>query len=143
MSDLPRTGDGFSPGRRPHEVVTRLKNGTRTIVQANTPRETETAPHPMFGHVERKALGGMAREEHAGIVVAANTAIAELQELLALATERADVALGLIDAAVGQTSVESGRNAMAYVAGTKEKIEEAYRSTVIAQDELRRYAEGF
>lgn len=83
------------------------------------------------------------REEHAGIVAAAGTAIAELQELLALATDRADVAIGLVDAAVGQTAVESGRNAMAYLGGCKEKLDEAFRATQVAHDELRRYGDGF
>jgi hypothetical protein len=85
----------------------------------------------------------MAREEHAGIVAAAGQAIAALQEHLAVSTEQAEVAIGFIDAAVGQTSVESGRNAMAFLAGCKEKLDEAFRATVAANEELTRYGNGF
>jgi hypothetical protein len=85
----------------------------------------------------------VSRDDHAGVVSAARAAIAEVQELLALATDRAEVAVGLIDSAVGATPVESGRNAMAYMGGCREKIDEAFNATSVAQQELERYGGGF
>lgn len=83
------------------------------------------------------------REEHAGAVYAAIDAIGRLQELLAVATEQCDVAVGTIVSSTGSTEVESARNALETMSGCKEKIEEVFGMSIEAIDDLRKYAGGF
>lgn len=83
------------------------------------------------------------RGEHYGSVHAAIDAVGRLQELLAMATEQCDVAVGAILASTGSTEVESARNAMDFIAGSKDRIDEIYGATQAAVAELERYVGGF
>jgi hypothetical protein len=83
------------------------------------------------------------RGEHFGAVHAAIDAVAVLQERLAMATEQSDVALGAILACTGSTQVESGTNALNFIAGIKDRIDECFGVAEQAIAELHRYAGGF
>lgn len=83
------------------------------------------------------------REQHSGAVAASIDAISRLQELLAVATEQCDVAMGAILSATGSSEVESARNAMEFIAGCKTRIDETYSMAHGAVEELRRYGGGF
>ncbi len=83
------------------------------------------------------------RGEHFGAVHAAIDAVGRLQELLAMATEQCDVAVGAILVSTGSTEVESARNAMDFIAGSKDRLDEIYGATQAAVAELERYAGGF
>lgn len=84
-----------------------------------------------------------AQENHAAAAYGAIDAIGQLQEMLAVATDRAEMAMGAILEATGSTEVESARNALDYLAGAKERVNESYGMCVNAVAELRRYAGGF
>lgn len=85
----------------------------------------------------------MSREVHQGAVQGAIQTIGEVQETLAVATNHCDVAMGAVIEATGAAEVDSAQNAMNYLAGAKEKIDEAYRALLVAAEELRRYGDGF
>lgn len=69
--------------------------------------------------------------------------IGELQEVLAMATDRVELAIGMTISATGDTETESGRNALAFLAGVKERVDEAYGMSQQAVAELQRYRGGF
>jgi hypothetical protein len=60
-----------------------------------------------------------------------------------MATEQRDVALGAILACTGSTQVESGQNALNFVSGVRERLDEAFNMCQAAVAELQRYAGGF
>lgn len=80
---------------------------------------------------------------HQGAVAAAIERIADLKEALAMATDRAETAVGLTLESVGATETESGRNALDFLAGVKERVNEAYGMAMQAEQELNRYRGGF
>jgi hypothetical protein len=47
--DMPRTGNGRTGGKKPDGVVTRLANGVKAIVQADTPKSTPRKRSKWFG----------------------------------------------------------------------------------------------
>jgi hypothetical protein len=83
------------------------------------------------------------REQHAGAVHSAIESIGEIQDLLAMATERCEMAMGAVVSATGSTQVESARAAVDSIAGCKDRIQEIHGMMSNAVDELRRYSEGF
>lgn len=83
------------------------------------------------------------RGEHFGATQAAIEAVAIMQEHIAMATERGGEALAAIQAAVGDSQIESANNATQFIAGTLERLSECYGVTVQAVSELQRYAGGF
>jgi hypothetical protein len=83
------------------------------------------------------------RADHQGAVFNAVNEMGELQERLAMATEQCNVALGAIAACVGATDVASGQNALAYIAGCKDRIEELFGVVQQAVEEMSRYGRGF
>ena len=82
-------------------------------------------------------------EAHAGAVAAAIERVGELQEALAMATDRAESAIGMTLESTGSTEVDSARNALDFLSGAKERVEEAYRMSQQATAELQRYRGGF
>jgi len=80
---------------------------------------------------------------HSYAVLAAIDRIGELQEGLALCTDRCELALGMTQNAIGDTQMESGTNAQAFLAGIQERINEAYGMAQQAVAELERYRGGF
>lgn len=83
------------------------------------------------------------RGDHYGAVENAINAISSIQEFIAMATQQTDVAMGAILSATGSTQIESAQNAMNFIAGTRDKLEETYAATEQAVAELHRYQEGF
>ena len=69
--------------------------------------------------------------------------VGELQEALALCTDRVALAIGVTADSVGQTHMQSGQNAPAFLAGVQERINEAYGMSQQAVAELQRYRGGF
>ena len=82
------------------------------------------------------------RDQHAAAVSAVVQTLGELQELLALATEKADMAIGMAQSAIG-TDVESARNVSEYTGAAATYINQAFGSVTVAVDEARRYMNGF
>lgn len=83
------------------------------------------------------------RGQHSDAVNAAIIEVAKLQEYIAMATEQCDVAVGAILVSTGATQVESARNAMDFIAGCKDRLDEMYGITMNAVLELERYRGGF
>jgi hypothetical protein len=83
------------------------------------------------------------RGQHWEATHAAIDAVGVLQERLAMATEQSEVALGAVLACTGSTQVESGQNALNFLAGIKDRIEECFGVAEQAVAELQRYAGGF
>lgn len=82
--------------------------------------------------------------EHRGAVDNALRAIGELQEAIALVTDRQESAMGAVIMAVGQTpNVESAQNTMNFIAEIRNRTDEMYRITESARAELERYSGGF
>jgi hypothetical protein len=79
------------------------------------------------------------------MVGAAKAAIGELQEVLSLATDKAENALTVTTLATGgeQCLSEAGRIAFEAAAVFGDKIAEVYRMTEVSVAELDRYAGGF
>lgn len=82
-------------------------------------------------------------DAHVGAVMAAVELCGEVQEHIATVTDLVDRAIGATLSATGATRVESARNAMEFLAGTKERVNECYGMVDQAAAELRRYAGGF
>lgn len=80
---------------------------------------------------------------HQGAVAAAIEKIADLQQALAVCTDSAETAIGLVLESVGATEHESARNALDLISGAKERVNEAYGMSMQAKAELERYRGGF
>jgi hypothetical protein len=87
----------------------------------------------------------MSQGAHQEMVAAAQAAIGELQEVLALATDKAENALTVTTLATGgeMCNSEAGRIAFEASAVFGEKIQDVYRMTEVAVAELTRYVGGF
>jgi hypothetical protein len=81
--------------------------------------------------------------EHQAAAAAATAAVAQIQEVCAMGTERCDQAVGTILNAVGSTEMESARNAMSMIQHAKYLFDEAYGACNNAVAELERYRGGF
>ncbi len=83
-------------------------------------------------------------EMHRLAVNAAAHAIGEVQESLAIVTDRQESAMGAVIMAVGQNpNVESARNAMNFTARVRALAEEAFQACAQAKAEVERYGGGF
>lgn len=82
-------------------------------------------------------------ETHQAAAASAITAVARAQEFIAITTEQLDVAMGAILEATGSTEVQSATNALDFIAGAKERVQEAYGMTSAAVFEIERYKGGF
>lgn len=80
---------------------------------------------------------------HKAAVTGAIDALGHLQEVISVATESCDVAMGAILACAGSTEMDSGQNAMALVGAAKEKLDEVFRQITAAVEEMERYGRGF
>lgn len=86
----------------------------------------------------------MSREGHAEAVGAAIASIAEIQELIAVGTDRCESAMGAVIMAVGQNpNVDSAQAAMNFTAEIKNRFDETYRITEAAIEQLNSYLAGF
>lgn len=86
----------------------------------------------------------VAREEHIQAVGFAGMQVEELEGLLVAAREKQQECLGLVITAVGDDpAVESARNAMEFVAGIADRIDEIVGMCESAKSELNRYGGGF
>jgi hypothetical protein len=82
--------------------------------------------------------------EHRAAVDGAKFAIGELQEGLAVCTERAESAMGAVIMSVGQNpNVDSAQQAMNLVAEAKSRVDEIYGMLEQAKEHLDNYAAGF
>lgn len=70
-------------------------------------------------------------------------AVGEVQDAMAQATDACDRAMGAIMEAVGQSQVESATNALQFVGGIKDRVEECFGMSQQAVADLDRYAGGF
>jgi len=84
-----------------------------------------------------------AREQHKAATLAADKASARTMESLAVSLERLDNAFQMIRLAAGNTDVQTGRDALHFTAGARERIEEAMRMIDNARTQLRLYGAGF
>lgn len=82
-------------------------------------------------------------DNHQAAVSGAIEKIGELQESLARATDQAETAIGAVLESIGSTEVASARNAMDFLSGVKERVDEAYGMSRNAVAELERYRGGF
>lgn len=83
-------------------------------------------------------------EMHRLAVNNAAHAIGEVQEAIAIVTDRQESAMGAVIMAVGQTpNVESAQNAMNFMARVRVLAEEMYSACVQAKAEVERYGGGF
>lgn len=83
------------------------------------------------------------RGDHSGAVQAAIYAVGELQDVLAMATDRCEMAIGACIGATGASEVESAQNAMNALQGVKDEIDRLFGMTNVAKEELIRYGGGF
>jgi hypothetical protein len=81
--------------------------------------------------------------QHRAATDEAINALGTLQERLSVAVEACDVAMGAILACTGSTDVESAQTAMRMVAGAKDHLDEIFRATQTAVEEMERYGRGF
>lgn len=78
----------------------------------------------------------------AAAFVAINT-IGELQEALSITTDACERTIGAIQEAIGQSQVQSALNAIRFIAGIRERMNEDYAMAEQAKAELERYVNGF
>jgi hypothetical protein len=84
------------------------------------------------------------REPHFQAVGFAGLIVQELENVLAVAREKADEAVGAVYAAVGAvTTVDSARNALEHIASVRDRIPELIAQTEVVKAELNRYSSGF
>jgi hypothetical protein len=82
-------------------------------------------------------------EQHAQAVAFAGAELEGLRNLLYVAHEKAEQAIGAVFQAVGQEPVESARNAVEHTAHVRDQIRELTASIEVAIGELQRYRGGF
>lgn len=80
---------------------------------------------------------------HQAAVFAAINAVGELEEGLSLVSDAADRAIGAVQEATGQSQVESALNAIRFIGGIRERMQENYAMAERAKAELERYMAGF
>lgn len=87
----------------------------------------------------------MSQQAHQESVAAAKNAIADVQELLAVALDKADTARALVEIATGggQAATEAGRMSFELTVMIDVKLQEADGVCANAVAELDRYAGGF
>jgi hypothetical protein len=78
----------------------------------------------------------------AAVYVAINN-VGELQEALSMATDACERAIGAVLEGTGESHVESAQNAVSYLAGVKERVQECFGMSETAKAELQRYMGGF
>lgn len=88
-------------------------------------------------------MAGDARSTHFESVETAIRAIGELQEVLRLASERAENAQVYVQMATGLSSVPAADSARAFTAETHNRLEELFRITERIAEELRAYSSQF
>lgn len=84
-----------------------------------------------------------AYEPHREAADYAINAMEELQGVLALATERCEMAIGAAQHATGNTPKESAQNSVAFLQQVKEELDRLSGITNAAMDEMNRYGGGF
>lgn len=85
-----------------------------------------------------------AHTPHHEAVGFAGMEVEELEGMILAARNRAEEVLRVIANAVGANpNTESGQNAMAFIAGVKERLEELVGVCESAKAELNRYSSGF
>lgn len=84
-------------------------------------------------------------DSHHAAVQATKNTLGEIQELLSVATDKADQAAAEAAMATGgmESNSEAGRNGFERTLMTKVKLQEAYGMAETAVAELERYAGGF
>lgn len=85
------------------------------------------------------------RGQHEEGAYAGRQAVTELQEVLLLAKEKAQIAAGAVAMATGGHNCrsEAGRNAFELVATLEEFTDEMIRKTEVINSEIDRYINGF
>jgi len=84
------------------------------------------------------------RDSHHDAVGFAGLQVQELQNILAAASEVHQEAMGIILSAVGEDQpMESGRNALEWMAGIGDKLRELIGICENVKAELNRYGSGF
>jgi hypothetical protein len=82
-------------------------------------------------------------DAHRGSVETAIHLIGELQDAIAVVTDKQEVAHGAVIVAIGESQQDSAQFAAGAVAGVKEAAEQMYQTLENAKAELIRYAGGF
>lgn len=82
-------------------------------------------------------------EDHQAAVAQFSEAVAALQEHISMATEQAEVAMGIAQAAVGRSAMESASNAVGFMGAVHSYLQDAYGSSNAARAEMERYGGGF
>jgi uncharacterized protein (UPF0333 family) len=86
----------------------------------------------------------VSRDDHYAEVEVAIAAVAELQEVISMLSNRQEQTMGAVIMAVGSNpNVESAQNSMSFIQEISNRADEMMRITQAAIEELRRYGGGF